>query len=87
MAAGGKKKTVPVRRGARRRQAMLNKSEQRNVAQLQSTIGELKATVSRQQKEMQALAAEVKEQAAQIQKVSTQLEMNQPATTVVANQP
>ncbi len=77
---------------------MLNRSAHREIAQLQATITELKATVARerknfeaivarQQKETQALAAQVKEQAAQIQKVSAQLEMNQPATTVVANKP
>ena len=84
--APSKKMTVPVPRGAHP-QAMLNKSENRKVAQLQATIAELKATVARQQKETQALAAQVKEQAAQIQRVSAQLEMNQPATTVVANTP
>ena len=86
MAAGRKKMPVPVPRGADR-QAMLNKSEHRKIAQLQATITELKATVARQQKETQALAAQVKEQAAQIQKVSAQLEMSQPATTVVTNTP
>ncbi len=86
MAGGAKKMAVPVPRGAHP-QAMLNKSEHREIAQLQATIAELKATVTRQQKETQALAAQVKEQAAQIQKVSAQLEMSQPATTVVANKP
>ncbi len=86
LAAGAKKMAVPVPRGAHR-QAMLNKSEHRKIAQLQATIAELKATVARQQKETQALAEQVKEQAAQIQKVSARLEMNQPATTVVANKP
>jgi septal ring factor EnvC (AmiA/AmiB activator) len=86
MAAGGKKMAVPVPRGARP-QAMLNKSENRKVAQLQTTITELKAMVVRQQKETEALAVQVKEQAAQIQKVSAQLEMSQPATTVVTNKP
>jgi hypothetical protein len=97
MAAGGKKMAVPVPRGAHPR-AMLNKSENRKIAQLQATITELKATVARQrkdfeaivtqqQRETQALAAQVKDQAAQIQKVSAQLEMSQPATTVVANKP
>jgi hypothetical protein len=86
MAAPGKKMAVPVARGAHR-QAMLNKSENRKIAQLQATIAELKATVARQEKETQALTAQVKEQAAQIQKVSAQLEMRHRATTVVANKP
>jgi hypothetical protein len=97
MAAGAKNMAVPVPRGAHP-QAMLNESEHRKVAQLQATIAELKSTVAqqrkdfeaivaRQQKATQALAEQVKEQAAQIQKVSAQLEMSQPATTVVANKP
>ena len=86
VSAPGNKMAVPLPRGAHH-QAVLNKSENRKVAQLQATMTELKATVARQQKETQALAAQVKEQAAQIQKVSALLEMRQPATTVVANKP
>ena len=84
MSAPGKKMAVPVPRGAHPR-AMLNKSENRKIAQLQATIKELKATVAQQQKETQALAAQVKEQAAQIQKVSAQLELNKPTAQTAQN--
>jgi hypothetical protein len=79
---GGKLGTVlmadaPGRKGAQP-QAMLNKSEHRQLQQLQ-------ATVAQQQKEIAMLTAQLKEQAAQIQKVSAQVEMRKPATKVVQN--
>ena len=43
--------------------------------------------MAEQQKENAAMRAILEEQAAQIQKVSAQLEMNQPATTLVTNKP
>ena len=50
-------------------------------------IYELQKTVAQQQMGMETLTAQLKEQAAQIQKVCTQLEMSQPATKMVANEP
>ena len=50
-------------------------------------VEELQKTVVQQQKGMELLTAQLKEQAAQIQKVCTQLEMSQPATKVVVNEP
>jgi trimeric autotransporter adhesin len=50
-------------------------------------VEELQKTVAKQQKGMEILTAQLREQAAQIQKVSTQLEMTQPATKVVVNEP
>jgi hypothetical protein len=47
-------------------------------------VEELQATVAQQQKGMEVLTAQLKEQAAQIQKVSALLEVNKPATRVVA---
>jgi hypothetical protein len=48
---------------------------------------DFQATVAQQQKEIQALTAKLKEQAAQIQKVSAQVEMSNPKTKVVLNNP
>jgi hypothetical protein len=71
--------TVPVDANGNRvsfkPQAMLDESLKQ-----QKRITELEGTVAR-------LAAMVKEQAAQIQRVSTQLEVNKPASQVVANKP
>ena len=71
--------TVPVDANGNRvtfkPQAMLDESLKQ-----QKRIAELEGTVAR-------LAAMVKEQADQIQKVCAQLEMSQPATKVVANEP
>jgi hypothetical protein len=50
-------------------------------------VEKLEATVAQQQKQIEILTAQLKEQAAQIQKVSAQLEMTQPATKVVVNEP
>jgi hypothetical protein len=47
-------------------------------------VEDLQATVAQQQKGMEVLTAQLKEQAAQIQRVSAQLEVNKPATKVVA---
>ncbi|PYK09295.1 MAG: hypothetical protein DME65_12310 [Verrucomicrobia bacterium] len=50
-------------------------------------VQSLETTVAQQQKGMEILTAQLKEQAAQIQKVSAQLEVNKPASKVVANKP
>ena len=50
-------------------------------------VQNLEVTVAQQQKGMEVLTAQLKEQAAQIQKVSAQLEVNKPASQVVANKP
>jgi trimeric autotransporter adhesin len=50
-------------------------------------VEELQNTVAQQQKGMEALTAQLKAQADQIQKVCVQVEMRQPATKVVANEP
>jgi len=50
-------------------------------------LEELQKIVAQQQMGMETLNAQLKEQAAQIQKVCTHLEMSQPATKVVVNEP
>jgi hypothetical protein len=50
-------------------------------------VEQLQAVVAQQQKGMEVLTAQLEEQAGQIQKVCAQLEMNQPATKVVVNEP
>jgi trimeric autotransporter adhesin len=51
------------------------------------TVQELKATVAQQTKGMEELRTQLKEQAAQIQKVNAQVEMSNPKTKVVLNNP
>ena len=55
-------------------------------AKQEATVTQLKSTMAQQQKGMEALAATLKEQASQIQKVRAQLELSNPARTVVNNQ-
>jgi uncharacterized coiled-coil protein SlyX len=50
-------------------------------------VEELQATVAQQQKGMEVLTAQLKEQVARIEQVSAQLEMSNPATKMVANEP
>jgi hypothetical protein len=50
-------------------------------------VQSLETTVAQQAKGMEILTAQLREQAAQIQKVSAQLEVNKPASKVVANKP
>jgi hypothetical protein len=50
-------------------------------------VQSLETTVAQQAKGMEVLTAQLREQAAQIQKVSAQLEVNKPASKVVANKP
>jgi hypothetical protein len=50
-------------------------------------VEELQATVARQQKGMEVLTAQLKEQVARIEQMSAQLEMSNPATKVVVNDP
>ena len=59
--------------------------EQRKGLEQAASIAALNATVAQQQKGMELLKARLNEQAAQIQKVSAQLETNNPAPQVVAN--
>lgn len=50
-------------------------------------VEELQAIVVQQQKGMDVLTAQLEEQAAQIQKVSAQVEVNNPESQVVVNEP
>jgi hypothetical protein len=59
--------------------------EHQKVEEQQASIADLKSTVALQQKGMEVLTAQLKEQAAQIQRVSTQVELNKPAPSTVAN--
>jgi hypothetical protein len=65
--------------------------EHKKVEEQEATITELKRDFqmvnAQQQNEIQILSAQLKEQAAQIQKVSAQVQMSQPATKVVLNNP
>ena len=61
--------------------------EHKKVEEQQASIAELKSTVAQQEKGIDVLTAQLREQAAQIQKVRAQLEMNKPASKVVANKP
>ncbi len=53
--------------------------EHRKMQQQEATIVELKSTVAQQQKQIEAVTAG-------LQKVSTQVEMNRPATQTIANE-
>ena len=61
--------------------------EHKKAEEQQGTIAELKSTVAQQQKGMEVVIAQLKEQATQIQKVSAQIQMTNPATKVVLNNP
>src|SRR5207237_2800547 len=61
--------------------------QNRKTQEQEATIAELKSTVAQQQKGMEVLTAQLQEQAAQIQKVNAQLEVKQPASQVVLNNP
>ena len=56
-------------------------------AMLNLKVQNLQATATQQQQQIETLTDQLKEQAAQIQKVNAQLEMNKPATKVIANKP
>jgi cytochrome c biogenesis protein ResB len=62
-------------------------AQQTKISQQQVTIAGLESKVAQQQKGMEALSDQLKEQATQIQKLTAQVEISQPASKVVADEP